>query len=58
MHATDPIADDELSGTFWSDDPEGFLRLLEAGMIVESSLEAETLVLHSHHAGASRTPIP
>ncbi|MBI5769610.1 MAG: FecR domain-containing protein [Verrucomicrobia bacterium] len=36
-----------ISGIFWSDDPEGFVRLLESGLGVRSKRSADTIFLGS-----------
>jgi transmembrane sensor len=46
--AGDPnIAQLQLSGIFWADDPEGFVRLLESGMNVRTQRNGATVVLQS-----------
>lgn len=36
-----------ISGIFWSDDPEGFVRLLESGFALQVAREGNTITLHS-----------
>lgn len=36
-----------ISGIFWSDDPEGFVRLLESGFALQASREGNTITLRS-----------
>ena len=43
----DATATIPISGIFWSDDPEGFVRLLESGLGVRSERSAHTIVLSS-----------
>jgi transmembrane sensor len=37
----------QVTGIFWADDPEGFVRLLEAGMNVRAERDPSRIVLHS-----------
>jgi len=39
------LARHQLSGIFWADDPEGFVRLLETGMNVSAERTGDTIVL-------------
>lgn len=41
------VANLQLSGIFWADDPEGFVRLLESGMNVRAERVADTIILRS-----------
>jgi len=41
------VANLQLSGIFWADDPEGFVRLLESGMSVRAEHVGDTIVLRS-----------
>ena len=46
LAVADPsLARHQLSGIFWADDAEGFVRLLEAGMGVSAERAADTIVL-------------
>ena len=43
--ADSAVARIQLSGVFWADDPEGFVRLLENGMNVRAERSPESIVL-------------
>ncbi len=46
LEVTDPaVAEIKLSGIFWSDDPDGFARLLEKGMDVRAERSPAAIVL-------------
>jgi transmembrane sensor len=45
--ATPALAQRRISGVYWSDDPEGFVRLLETSLSVRAERVGDTLVLRT-----------
>lgn len=49
LAAADPAAGSlQLTGIFWSNDPEGFVRLLEAGFKIQAERTGETIILRGN----------